>query len=83
LNHDLDLDQRELRLRAAAMYSNPGVKVRTTQWDKDETVYRSDIEAKQKALDAARQDLDQMQEQAQKAGVVEKDKDSDNSNDKK
>jgi hypothetical protein len=83
LNHDLDLDQRELRLRAAAMYSNPGVTVRTTQWDKDETVYRSDIEAKQKALDAARQDLDQMQEQAQKAGVVEKDKDRDNTSDKK
>jgi len=36
-----------------------------------EAQYRSDIDAKQKALDAARQQLDEMQEQARKAGVTE------------
>jgi hypothetical protein len=82
LNHELDLQQREYRLRAAAMYGDAGNRLRNAaQWDKDETQYKSDVEGKQKALDAARQELDQMQEQARKAGIVEKDKDD--TNDKK
>jgi len=70
LNHELDLDQRELRLRAAAMYTDPSISVRNIQWDKDEARFKSDVDAKQKALDAARQELDEMQEQARKAGVA-------------
>jgi hypothetical protein len=78
LNHELDLDQREYRLRAAAMYGDAGNRLRNAvQWDKDDAQYKSDVEGKQKALDAARQELDQMQEQARKAGIVEKDKDKD------
>jgi hypothetical protein len=76
LNHELDIDQREYRLRAAAMYADAGNRLRNAaQWDKDDTQYKSDVEGKQKALDAARQELDEMQEQARKAGIVEKDKD--------
>ena len=82
LNHELDLDQRELRLRAAVMYSDPGISVRSVQWDKDEARFKSDVDAKQKALDAARQELDEMQEQAHKAGIAEKEKDTDKDNDK-
>jgi hypothetical protein len=82
LNHDLDIDQREYRLRAAAMYAYAGNRLRNAaQWDKDDTQYKNDVDGKQKALDAARQELEQMQEQARKAGIVEKDKDD--SNDKK
>ncbi|MGD0791023.1 MAG: hypothetical protein ABR920_04560 [Terriglobales bacterium] len=78
LNHELDLDQREYRLRAAAMYSDAGTRLRNAaQWDKDDAQYKSDIDGKQKALDAARQQLDEMQEQARKAGIVEKEKDND------
>jgi len=77
LNHELDLDQRELRLRAAAMYTDPNVSVRNVQWDKDEAQYKSDVDAKQKELDAARQQLDEMQEQAHKAGIAENEKDND------
>jgi hypothetical protein len=78
LNHELNLDQRELRLRTAAAYTDPTVSARDVQWNKDDARYRSDIEEKQKALDAARQEFDEMQEQARKAGIVEKEKDNDN-----
>jgi hypothetical protein len=78
LNRELDLDQREYRLRAAAMYGDAGARLRNAaEWDKQDTQYKSDIEGKQKALDGARQELDQLQEQARKAGVAEKDKDAD------
>jgi hypothetical protein len=78
LNHELDLDQREYRLRAAALYGDAGNRLRNAaQWDKEDTQYKSDIEAKQKAIDSARQELDELQEQARKAGMAEKDKDSD------
>ena len=74
LNHELDLDQREYRLRAATMYGDAGNRLRNAaQWDKEDTQYKSDLEGKQKALDAARQELDELQEQARKAGIAEKD----------
>ena len=83
LSHDLDLDQREYRLRAAAMYSDAGNRLRNVaQWDKDDAQYKTDIDAKQKAVNAARQELDQMQEEARKAGIVEKDKEKDADKDK-
>jgi len=79
LNHELDLEQREYRLRAAAMYGDAGNRLRNAaQWDKDDAQYKSDIDGKQKALDAARQQIDEMQEQARKAGIVDKEeKDND------
>lgn len=84
LNHELDLEQRELRLRAATTFTNPGAIVHDLQWEHDEAQHNSDAEAKQKALDAARQELDEMQEQARKAGIAaeDTDKDKDNENDK-
>jgi hypothetical protein len=76
LNHELDLDQREQHLRAAAFYGDAGTRLRdSAQYSKDEAQYKSDVEGKQKAAAAAQQELDQMQEQARKAGIVEKDKD--------
>ena len=84
LNHELDLEQREFRLRAAAYYGDAGTRLRNSaQFDKDDAQYKSDVDGKQKALDAARQELDEMQEQARKSGVVQKDKDDANANDKK
>jgi len=78
LNHELDLDQREYRLRAAAQYSDAGNRLRNVaQWDKDDAQYKTDMDAKQKALNAAKQEFDQMQEEARKAGIVEKDKEKD------
>ena len=84
LNHELDLEQREFRLRAAAYYGDAGTRLRNSaQFDKDDAHYKSDADGKQKALDAARQELDEMQEQARKAGIVEKEKDKDDTSDKK
>jgi hypothetical protein len=84
LNHELDIDQREHRLRAAAFYGDAGTRLRdSAQYDKDDAQYKSDVDGKQKAVAAAQQELDQMQEQARKAGIVEKDKDKDDANDKK
>jgi hypothetical protein len=73
LNHELEIDQRELRLRAAALYADPNAKVRDpSAWDNEDTRLRTDADAKQKALDAARQGLDEIQDQARKAGIDEK-----------
>ena len=73
LSHDLDLEQREYRLRAAAFYGDAGDRLRNAgKWDKDDAQFKSDIASKQQAVDAARQELDALQEQARKAGVQEK-----------
>jgi hypothetical protein len=77
LNHDLDLAQREYRLRVATQYDSEGNRIQNAgQWGKEDAQYRTDTEAKQKALDAAQQELNDLQDQAHKAGIVEKDKDS-------
>ena len=79
LNHDLDLQQREYRLRVATQYDSEGNRIQNAgQWGKEDAQYRSDSEAKQKALDAARQELNDLQDQAHKSGVAEKDKDNNN-----
>jgi len=79
LNHELDLDQREQHLRAAAYYGDAGTRLRdSAQYSKDEAQYRSDVDGKQKAVETARHELEEMQEQARKAGIVEKDKDDAN-----
>ena len=73
LNHELDLTQREYRLRAAAMYSDAGNRLRNSaQWDKDDADFKKQLEEKQKAVDTARQELETMQEQARKAGIRER-----------
>jgi hypothetical protein len=53
------------------------------QWDKDDIQYKSDVEGKQKAIQAAQQQLDDLLEQARKAGAEQKDRDKDDTNDKK
>ena len=88
MTHELDLDQREYRLRAAAFYGDAGNRLRdSAQWDKDDAQYKADMDAKQKAIDEAKHQLDELQEQARKAGVehdIEKGKDNEKekSNDK-
>jgi hypothetical protein len=76
LNHELDLEQREYRLRAATYYSDAGTRLRdAAQFDKQDTQYKTDVESKQKAIDAARKEYEDLQEQARKAGVANKEKD--------
>ncbi|HZR55892.1 MAG TPA: hypothetical protein VFA74_03390 [Terriglobales bacterium] len=67
---ELDLLQREYRLRAAAFYGDAGDRLRNSaEWDKENTQYQEQIADKQKLVDEAKQKLDQMQEEARKAGV--------------
>jgi len=59
---ELDVTTREYQLRAAVMYADTGNRLRnSTQWEK--------IADKQKAVDDGKQKLDDMKEEARKAGV--------------
>jgi hypothetical protein len=70
LSRELDVLQREYKLRAAAMYADVGNRLRNeTDWDKQDAQYKQQIADKQKAVDDAKQKLDDMQEDARKAGV--------------
>jgi len=70
LTRELDVLQREYQIRAAAMYADVGNRLRNSgDWDKQDTQYKQQIADKQKAVDDAKQKLDDLQEQARKAGV--------------
>lgn len=78
LNREIDLDQREERLRAAAYYQDAGTRLRNpAEWNKGQTQDINDAAEKQKSLDTARQQLEQMKEDARKAGIAQNDKDKD------
>jgi hypothetical protein len=70
LTRELDVLDREYKLRAAAMYADVGNRMRnSTDWDKQDAQYKQQIADKQKAVDDAKQKLDDMMEEARKAGV--------------
>lgn len=70
LSRELDVLQREYRLRAAAFYADAGNRLRgSADWDKQDAQYKQQIADKQKAVDDAKQKLEDMQEEARKAGV--------------
>jgi hypothetical protein len=67
---ELDVAQREYRLRAAAMYADAGDRMRNqTSWDKEDADYKTKIADKQKALQDAKDQLANLQEEARKSGV--------------
>jgi hypothetical protein len=67
---ELDVLQREYQIRAAAMYADAGNRMRNSaDWDKQDAQYKQQIADKQKALDEAKQKLDDLQEEARKAGA--------------
>ena len=70
LSRELDVLQREYRLRAATFYADAGNRLRNSgDWDKEDSQYKQKIADKQKSLDDAKAKLDDMQEEARKAGV--------------
>jgi len=70
LARELDLLNREYRLRAATFYADAGNRLRNSgSWDKQDTEFKDQIAAKQKQFDDAKKQLDDLQEQARKAGV--------------
>jgi len=67
---ELDVTEREYKLRAAAMYADAGNRMRNAaEWDKEEANYKQQIAEKHKALDDAKQKLEDMTEEARRAGV--------------
>jgi len=69
-SRELDVLQKEYQLRAAAMYADVGNRLRnSSQWDKEDADFKQKIADKQKAVDDAKQKLDDLQEEARKAGV--------------
>jgi hypothetical protein len=67
---ELDVTEREYKLRMAAMYADVGNRLRNSgQWDKEDADYKAQIEAKRKAVVDNKQKLEDMQEEARKAGV--------------
>lgn len=73
LSRELDVTQREYRLRAAAFYADAGNRLRNQgSWDKQDAQYKQELAQKQKAVDDAKKGLDDMKEQARKAGVPAK-----------
>jgi hypothetical protein len=70
LARELDVQNREYRLRAAAFYADAGNRLRNSAaWDKEDAQFKDQIAAKQKQLDDAKKQLEDMQEEARKAGV--------------
>lgn len=70
LEHDIDLMQREHQVRVSVYYADAGAQLRDSKkWFEDEKKYNDDLAAKQKELEKAKQDLDDMTETARKAGV--------------
>ena len=62
--------QREYRLRAAAFYADAGNRLRNQgSWDKEDAQYKQQVAQKQNAVDDAKKALDDLKEQARKAGV--------------
>jgi hypothetical protein len=75
LTRELDVAQREYRLRAAAFYADAGARLRNQgSWDKEDAQYKQQIAQKQKAVDDAKKALDDMKEQGRKAGVSARDR---------
>jgi hypothetical protein len=67
---DLDLTNREYRLRAAAMYADVGNRLRNSSaWDKEDRDFKQQISEKEKAVVAQKQKLEDLQNEARKAGV--------------
>ena len=70
LKRELDIYQREAKLRAAAYYGDAGNKLRNeAAYAQEEQRQQTELANKQKAISNAEQKLSQMRDEARKAGV--------------
>lgn len=70
LQRELDIAEREARLRAAAFYGDAGTMLRDqAKFAEDTRKQQDEINGKKAALEAAQQKLDALQEQARKSGM--------------
>ena len=72
LEKEVDLMQRENKLRQASYYGDAGNQLRDQKkWADEQRQYQTDLEAKQKAIADAKEKLDDTREQARKSGISE------------
>jgi len=70
MQRELDVSQRENKLRAAAFYADAGTRLRDSQkFADDDKKYQAEAADKQKAIAAAQQALAAMRDDARRAGV--------------
>jgi hypothetical protein len=70
LQRELDILQRENRLRQAAVYSDAGNSLRDpAKWAAEDRQYQQQITEKSQQLDKAKTKLEDLLEQARKAGI--------------
>lgn len=70
LERELNLMEREHQLRASSYYADIGQQLRDSKkWFEDERKYDEDHKAKEKAVADAKQKLEQLKEDARKAGI--------------
>lgn len=70
LQREIDVIQREQRLRAAAFYGDAGTQMREqAKFAEESRKQQEDLDTKKQALEAAQQKLADIQEQARKAGT--------------
>lgn len=72
---ELDILQRENKLRASSYYGDAGARLRDPKkFAEDDRKYQSEIAAKQKELEESKNKLDDMKEEARKAGLPPSDR---------
>ena len=70
LERELDISTREWKLRQAAYYADAGNQLRDpAAWAQQERKYNDETAQKKQALNDAKQKLDDLQQQARKAGL--------------
>ncbi|PYP82194.1 MAG: hypothetical protein DMG65_26850 [Candidatus Angelobacter sp. Gp1-AA117] len=70
LQRELDVAEREARLRAAAYYADAGMQLRDqARFAEDNRKAQAEIDTKKQALAGTKQKLEQTQEDARKAGI--------------
>lgn len=70
IERELDVLQRESRLRTANYYADAGSRLRDQKkYAEDDRKYHEQIDGKQKDLDAAKAKLDEIKDEARKAGA--------------
>jgi hypothetical protein len=70
LQRELDISQREAKLRAATFYGDAGAQLRDqAKFAEDMRKQQEEMDSKKQALDAAQQKLADLQEEARKSGV--------------
>ncbi|HYE26384.1 MAG TPA: hypothetical protein VEG32_14420 [Clostridia bacterium] len=70
ITREIDLNEREWKLRASAYYGDAGARLRNERkWVEDEKKHQEEMVKLRLRLDAAKKALDEAQETARKAGL--------------